>query len=130
MIVQPPAGITVPLAIEILLLPAVAVTFGQVPVFPAVLIVIGPGAAGSASVNTEVVVIEAPLALPIVIVIDVLPPGAKDAAPNALLTVGRMRIVLLALLLAGVASVRNVNGSATVAVLTTGAAAVTVALTV
>jgi hypothetical protein len=130
MIVQPPAGITVPLAIEMLPLPAAAVTLGQVPVLPAVLTVIAPGAEGNVSVKTALVVIGAPFALPIVIVNDVLPPGTKDAAPNALLILGRMRIVLLAELLAGVASVRNVNGSATFAVLTTGAAAVTVALTV
>jgi len=88
MIVHPPAGIEVPLAIVMLPLPAVAVTFAQVPVLPAVLTVIGPGAAGKVSVKTALVVIATPFVLPIVIVTEVLPPGAKLAAPNALATVG------------------------------------------
>ena len=130
MIVQPPAGITVPLAIVMLPLPAAAVTLGQVPVLPAVLTVIAPGATGSVSVNTEVVVIGTPFALAMLIVSEVLPAEPKLAAPNTFVTPGRMKIVLLAELLAGVASVRNVNGSATFAVLMTGAAALTVTLTV
>ena len=78
----------VPLAIVMLLLPAVAVTFGHVPVLPVVLTVIAPGAAGRASVKMALVVIATPFVLPIVIVTEVLPPGAKKAAPNALVTVG------------------------------------------
>ncbi len=88
MIVQPPAGMEVPLAIVMLPLPAVAVTFGHVPVLPAVLTVIAPGATGKVSVKTALVVIATPFVLPIVIVTEVLPPEAKLAAPNALVTVG------------------------------------------
>ncbi|MBA2414176.1 MAG: hypothetical protein H0V63_15335, partial [Burkholderiaceae bacterium] len=112
-IVQPPAGIAVPLAIVMLPLPAAAVTFAQVPVLPAVLIVIAPGEVGSVSVKTALVVIGTPFALLIVIVRDVLPFELKLAAPNALLTPWRIHIVWLAVLLAGTESVRNVNGSAT-----------------
>ena len=101
MIVQPPAGIDVPLAIVMLPLPAVAVTFAQVPVFPAGLIVIGPGAAGKVSVKTALVVIATPLVLPIVIVSEVLPPGAKLVAPNALVTVGGVPTLTLAEAAAG-----------------------------
>ena len=97
---------------------------------PPVLSVIAPGALGNVSVKSEVVVIATPLALLIVIVSGVFPWEPKLAAVKFLVTFGRTKIVLLAELLAGVASVRNVNGSATFAVLTTAAAVFTVALTV
>ena len=95
MIVQPPAGIEVPLAIEMLPLPAVAVTFAQVPVLPVVLTVIAPGATGNVSVKMAVVVIATAFVLPIVIVNDVLPAEPKSA-PNAFATVGRARTSTLA----------------------------------
>src|SRR6476660_3916720 len=91
--VQPPAGIDVPFAMVKLPAPAVAVTPAQVPVLPAVPIVMP---AGNVSVSALVSVRAPAFALPIVTVRLVLPPLAMLAAPNAFDTVGAPRMVSVA----------------------------------
>ena len=96
MIVQPPAGIDVPLAIVMLPLPAVAVTFAQVPVLPVVLTVIAPGATGSVSVKTAVVVIATGIRVADRDRQRSVARRAKVAAPNTFETVGRASTSTLA----------------------------------
>ncbi len=83
--VQPPAGIEVPLAIVKLPAPAVAVTPLQVPVLPAVLIVMPDG---KVSVSVAVVVIGLVFVLVMVTVRLVLPPLTMLLAANDLLIDG------------------------------------------
>src|SRR6478752_5271257 len=83
--VQPAAGIEVPLAIVKLPAPAVAVTPVQVPVLPAVPMVMP---AGKVSVSAAVSVSALALVLPIVTVRSALPPLAIAGALNDLVIVG------------------------------------------
>ena len=83
--VQPPAGMLVPFAIVKLPAPAVAVTPVQVPLLPAVLIVMPTG---KVSVNSALNVIAAAFVLPIVTVKLVFPPLARFATAKFFVTVG------------------------------------------
>src|SRR5688500_17431318 len=94
--VQPPEGIEVPLAIVKLPAPAVAVTPVQVPVLPAVPMVMP---AGKVSVKRLVSVIAPGLVLPMVTVRLVLPPLAMAVTPKAFAAVGRAKMVSVALAL-------------------------------
>lgn len=89
-IVHPPAGIEVPFARVKLPAPAAAVTPVQVPVLPAVWIVIP---VGKVSVRRLVRVMATAFVLPIVIVRLVLPPLARSLTVKALLIVGFARTV-------------------------------------
>ncbi len=97
--VQPPVGMALPLAMVKLVAPAVAVTPVQVPVLPAVLIVIP---AGNVSVKTALNVVVAALLLPNVRVKLVLPPTAKLVAALVLAMVGALNAVTVSGALAAV----------------------------
>ncbi len=88
--VQPPAGMLVPFATVKLPAPAVAVTPVQVPVLPAVLIVMP---VGSVSVRSAVNVIATRFVFPIVTVRFVFPPDARFNAVKSFVTLGAFRAV-------------------------------------
>jgi hypothetical protein len=93
MIVQPPAGMLVPLASVKLFAAEVAVTPVHVPVLPPVPMVIP---AGKLSVKIDVSVIALAFVLPMVTVKLVLPPLAKFGTAKALLIVGAANTVNVA----------------------------------
>ena len=87
MMVQPPAGILVPLATLTLPAPTVEVTPVQVPLFDAAMVML-PGVVGKVSVSTLLNVMALALVLPTLIVNRVVPLGAMLGAANDLVMVG------------------------------------------